>query len=84
MASGSELSGAPARNSHSHTWIAGWAPGWSMFAAGNIVPLFLTSKADWRAMAQAAGFAVKDEGVFNHAGFAILEKPAAPPSVSAA
>jgi SAM-dependent methyltransferase len=55
--------------------MAVWVPGWSMFAVGNAFSFFLASKADWRAMAGRAGFAVIDEGVFNHAWFVFLEKP---------
>lgn len=57
--------------------LAVWAPGWPMFAVGNIFSFFLTSRAEWRRMARQAGFAVADEGVFNYAWFALLEKPAA-------
>jgi SAM-dependent methyltransferase len=55
-----------------------WTPGWSMFAVANVLSLFLTSKAAWRAMAAQAGFRVIDEGVFNNAWFVLLEKPAPP------
>ncbi len=55
--------------------IAVWVPGWPMFAVGNLFSLFLTSRAQWRRMAGEAGFAVADEGVFNYAWFALLQKP---------
>lgn len=57
--------------------LAVWVPGLSTFAIGNLLCLFLTSKKRWREMAGAEGFKVIDEGVFNHAWFAVLEKPAA-------
>lgn len=37
--------------------------------------LFLTSKAGWRELARAAGFAIRDEGTFNGMWFAVLERP---------
>ncbi|MFI4935534.1 MAG: class I SAM-dependent methyltransferase [Caulobacterales bacterium] len=55
--------------------MAVWAPGWSMFAVGNVFSFLLTSKAAWRAMAARAGFSVVDEGAFNNAWFVLLEKP---------
>jgi len=57
--------------------LAVWVPGWSMFAVGNVLSLFLTSKKAWRTMAARAGFAVIDEGAFNNAWFLLLERPAA-------
>ena len=57
--------------------MAVWVPGWPMFAVGNIFSFFLTSRAQWRRMARQAGFAVADEGVFNYAWFALLEKSGA-------
>jgi SAM-dependent methyltransferase len=57
--------------------MAVWVPGWPMFAVANVFSLFLTSRADWRRMASEAGFAVADEGVFNYAWFALLQKPGA-------
>ena len=56
--------------------MAVWVPSWQMFAVGNIFSLFLTGKANWREMATRAGLRVVDEGVFNFAWFAVLEKPA--------
>jgi hypothetical protein len=46
-----------------------------MFAVANVLSLFLTSKARWRAMADRSGFKTVDEGVFNHTWFVLLEKP---------
>lgn len=57
--------------------VAVWVPGWSMFAVGNILSFFLTSKAGWRRMADKAGFRRLEEGVFNGAWYLLLEKPAA-------
>jgi SAM-dependent methyltransferase len=57
--------------------LAVWTPGWPMFAVANVFSFFLTSRSDWRAMAKRAGFSVVDEGVFNYAWFALLEKPSA-------
>ncbi len=57
--------------------LAVWVPGWPMFAVGNIFSFFLTTRAQWRRMARQSGFAIADEGVFNYAWFAVLEKPAA-------
>jgi len=57
--------------------LAVWVPGWSAFAVGNILSFFITSRAEWRRMAAEAGFAVADEGVFNYAWFALLQKPGA-------
>lgn len=57
--------------------MAVWVPGLAMFAVGNVLSLFLTSKARWRALAANAGFKVIDEGMFNHAWFVLLEKPRA-------
>jgi SAM-dependent methyltransferase len=54
-----------------------WTPGWSMFAVANLFSFFLTSKTAWRRMAGRAGFAVVDEGAFNHAWFVLMEKPVA-------
>ena len=54
--------------------IAVWTPGWAMFAVANILSFFLTSRRDWRAMAERAGFKLVDQGVFNFAWFALLEK----------
>lgn len=54
-----------------------WVPGWTMFCVANVLSLFLTSKADWRTIAAQAGFRIVDEGMFNHAWFLLLEKPAA-------
>ena len=58
--------------------MAVWVPGWTMFAVGNVLSFFLTSKAAWRDMATAAGLRVVDEGKFNFAWFLLLEKPLAP------
>jgi len=55
--------------------MAVWVPGWAMFALGNVLSFFLTSKARWRALATEAGLKVVDEGVFNFAWFVLLEKP---------
>ncbi|HQT52060.1 MAG: class I SAM-dependent methyltransferase [Phenylobacterium sp.] len=57
--------------------MAVWVPGLAMFAVGNVLSLFLTSKARWRALAANAGFQVIDEGMFNHTWFVLLEKPRA-------
>ncbi|WP_421932747.1 class I SAM-dependent methyltransferase [Phenylobacterium sp.] len=57
--------------------MAVWVPGLTMFAVANILSLFLTTKAQWRSLAEGAGFRVLDEGMFNHAWFVLLEKPAA-------
>ncbi|MES2343579.1 MAG: class I SAM-dependent methyltransferase [Pseudomonadota bacterium] len=57
--------------------MAVWVPGLTMFAVANILSLFLTTKAQWRSLAEQAGFRVRDEGMFNHAWFVLLEKPAA-------
>jgi len=57
--------------------MAVWTPGWSMFAVANVLSLFLTSKASWRGLAEAAGFEVLDEGVFNNAWFILMAKPRA-------
>jgi SAM-dependent methyltransferase len=54
-----------------------WVPGWTMFAVGNALSFFLTSRAQWRRIAREAGFTVADEGVFNYVWFAVLQKPAA-------
>ena len=48
-----------------------------MFAVANVLSLFLTNKAQWRGLAEKAGFRVLDEGMFNHAWFVLLEKPVA-------
>ena len=58
--------------------MAVWVPGWSMFAVANILSFFLTPKRAWRAMARKAGFEIADEGVFNHAWFALFAKPSNP------
>ena len=55
--------------------MAVWVPGLTMFAVANVLSLFLTTKAQWRDLAQRAGFRVLDEGMFNHAWFVLLEKP---------
>lgn len=52
-----------------------WVPGLAMFAVANLLSLFLTSRAEWRAMARSAGFEIVDEGVFNYAWFTVLKKP---------
>ncbi len=57
--------------------MAVWVPSWPMFAVGNVFSLFMTSRAEWRRMAAEAGFAAADEGVFNYAWFALLQKPSA-------
>jgi SAM-dependent methyltransferase len=57
--------------------MAVWTPGWAMFAVANVFSMFLTRKAQWREMAEAAGLRVVDEGRFNFAWFALLEKSAA-------
>nr|QQZ51250.1 methyltransferase domain-containing protein [Phenylobacterium glaciei] len=54
-----------------------WVPGLTMFAVANILSLFLTTKTQWRTLAEQAGFRVIDEGMFNHAWFVLLEKPSA-------
>jgi SAM-dependent methyltransferase len=57
--------------------MAVWTPSWPMFAVANIFSFFLTRRAQWRAMAEGAGFRVVQEGVFNFAWFALFEKSAA-------
>ena len=57
--------------------MAVWVPGWPAFAVGNILSFFITSRAEWRRMASEAGVVVADEGVFNYAWFALLQKPSA-------
>ena len=57
--------------------MAVWTPGWAMFAVANVLSLFLTTRAQWRSLAEQAGLAVVDEGVFNYAWFVLLEKSAA-------
>jgi SAM-dependent methyltransferase len=54
-----------------------WVPGWTMFAIANLLALALRPKRAWRRMAAQAGFALRDEGVFNGYWFALLEKSAA-------
>jgi SAM-dependent methyltransferase len=56
--------------------MAVWVPGWAMFAVGNALSFFLTSKKGWRTMARDVGFEIVDEGVFNYAWFIVLKKPA--------
>jgi SAM-dependent methyltransferase len=58
--------------------MAVWTPGWAMFAVANVFSALLTRRAQWRTMAEAAGLRVVDEGAFNFAWFALLEKSAAP------
>jgi SAM-dependent methyltransferase len=60
--------------------MAVWVPGLAMFAVGNVLSFFLTSKAGWRAMARRAGLEVVDEGIFNSAWFVVLQKPTVPVS----
>ena len=50
-------------------------PGWEMFMIANALSFFLASRQTWRRLAGAAGFEVVEEGVFNFAWFALLEKP---------
>ena len=52
-----------------------WVPGWTMFAIANLLAFVLQSERAWRGMAAEAGFALRDEGVFNGYWFALLEKP---------
>jgi SAM-dependent methyltransferase len=54
-----------------------WVPGWTMFGLVNVLCFLLASKRDWRRMAEEAGFAPADEGMFNGYWFALLAKPAA-------
>ena len=56
--------------------MAVWVPGWPAFAIGNLLSMFATSRREWRELARRAGFVVADQGVFNYAWFALLEKPA--------
>ena len=51
-------------------------PGWAMFAVGNFLSFFLTTKNGWRIMAGGAGFDIADESVVNGVWFALLTKPA--------
>ncbi|MDQ0463759.1 SAM-dependent methyltransferase [Caulobacter ginsengisoli] len=60
--------------------MAVWTPGWSMFAVGNLLSFFLTSKAAWRSMVEKAGFKRLDEGAFNNAWYLLLEKPQPTPA----
>ena len=63
--------------------MAVWTPGWAMFAVANFLSMFLTTRAQWRSMAEQAGLRVIDEGVFNFAWFVLLEKGATPSRVRA-
>ncbi len=56
--------------------MAVWTPGWPMFAVGNVLSFFLTSREGWLRMVRKTGFNVIDQGVFNFAWFVLLEKPA--------
>ncbi len=56
--------------------MAVWTPGWAMFAVANFFSMLFTTRAQWRFMAEEAGLKVIDEGVFNFAWFALLEKRA--------
>jgi len=58
-----------------HFLMAVWVPGWAMFTVANVVCFLLTGKSGWQAIAQEAGFAIRDEGTFNCAWFLLLEKP---------
>ncbi len=58
--------------------MAVWTPSWAMFAVANFFSMFLTTRAQWRSMAEQAGLKVIDEGVFNFAWFVLLEKGATP------
>jgi SAM-dependent methyltransferase len=51
-----------------------WTPGWPMFAVANVLCFFLESKSWWRRAAASAGFAVRDEGLFNGAWYVLFEK----------
>lgn len=62
--------------------MAVWVPGWTMFSVANVLSFFLTSKANWRAMARRAGFEIIDEGMFNYAWFVVMKKPSTPATVS--
>lgn len=55
--------------------MAVWTPGWPMFAVGNLLSFFLTSRDGWRRLARRTGFNVIDQGAFNFAWFVLLEKP---------
>jgi len=52
-----------------------WVPGWVTFTLANVFCLLLTSKAGWRTLARAVGFAIRDEGMLNGMWFAVLERP---------
>jgi SAM-dependent methyltransferase len=52
-----------------------WVPGWATFAMANIFSFHLTSKREWRAVAQTAGFQIADQGHFNGMWYLLLRKP---------
>lgn len=54
-----------------------WAPGWAMFAIANVLSFFLRPRREWRRIAERVGFRIRDEGNFNGAWFAVLQKPEA-------
>jgi SAM-dependent methyltransferase len=51
-----------------------WVPGWTMFAIANVLAFSLSPKKVWLRMAASAGFEVADEGMFNGAWFAVLQR----------
>lgn len=57
--------------------MAVWVPGAVMFAVANLLSFFLTSKRQWRTMAQRAGLEIADEGAFNYTWFVVMKKPTA-------
>ena len=55
--------------------VVAWVPGWVTFTLANVFCLLLASPADWRKMAAAVGFTLREEGSFNGFWFAVLERP---------
>jgi SAM-dependent methyltransferase len=52
-----------------------WVPGWTMFSVASFLAFSLSSKRTWRKLTRGAGFALRDEGMFNGNWFTLLEKP---------
>ncbi len=52
-----------------------WVPGWAMFAIASVLAFALTSKREWKQLANRAGFQTRDQGHFNGFWFLLLEKP---------
>ena len=55
--------------------LVAWVPGWTMFSVASFLAFSLSSKRTWRKLTTGAGFAIRDEGMFNGNWFALLEKP---------